>query len=79
MTTLTIAKEIAALPKSKQAEVMNFIGFLRLQCGKIQGQVRQSSRRPLARDAFIGMWADRSDLGDSSGWVRKVRRQEWNR
>ena len=79
MTVTALAKEIATLPKSKQKEVMDFVVFLRHRCGKIRGQVRRSSRTPLANEPFVGMWANRSDLADSSVWVRKVRQQEWNR
>jgi hypothetical protein len=31
----------------------------------------------LAKEAFIGMWRNRTDLRDSSAWVRKVRAVEW--
>jgi len=79
MTATTLAKEIAALPKTKQEEVMDFVVFLRQRCGKIRGQVRRSSKTPLASEAFIGMWANRSDLTNSAAWVRKMRQQEWSR
>ena len=79
MTTTVLAREIAALPRAKQKEVMDFVVFLRQRCGKVRGQTRRSVRTPLAKDAFIGMWAGRRDLADSSAWVRKLRQQEWSR
>lgn len=27
----------------------------------------------------FGMWADRSDMVDSAGWVRRLREREWQR
>ena len=79
MTAIILAKEIAALPKSKQLEVMDFVVFLRQRTDSIRKHVKKAARTPLERDAFIGMWAKRSDLADSSAWVRKVRRQQWTR
>ena len=34
-------------------------------------------RRALAKEPFIGMWADRDDMQDASAWVRAVREREW--
>ena len=31
----------------------------------------------LANQPFVGMWKDRSDLADSSNWVRQLRQSEW--
>ena len=35
-------------------------------------------RRPLTEEPFVGMWQDRKDMTDSSGWVRKSRKREWD-
>ena len=29
-------------------------------------------------DPFIGMWSDRTDMNDSTDWVRTLRQQEWS-
>ena len=34
---------------------------------------------PLSEEPFIGVWADRLDMEDSSERVRDMREQEWNR
>ena len=31
----------------------------------------------LTNQPFVGMWKDRSDLADSSNWVRQHRQSEW--
>lgn len=31
----------------------------------------------LTNQPFVGMWKDRSDLADSSNWVRQLRQSEW--
>ena len=33
--------------------------------------------RPLRTEPFIGMWQDREDMADSTGWVRSIRQQQW--
>jgi hypothetical protein len=29
-------------------------------------------------DPFIGMWSDRTDMNNSTDWVRTLRQQEWS-
>jgi hypothetical protein len=38
---------------------------------------KNGKRRQLAREPFIGMWADRDDMHESSDWVRAVREEQW--
>jgi hypothetical protein len=33
----------------------------------------------LARSEFFGMWRDRSDIGDSAEFARRLRRDAWSR
>ncbi|NJM00306.1 MAG: hypothetical protein HC924_16605 [Synechococcaceae cyanobacterium SM2_3_2] len=28
---------------------------------------------------FVGMWADREDMANSTQWVRSIRQQQWSR
>ena len=32
----------------------------------------------LSNEPFIGIWADRDDMHDSSKWVREMRDNKWN-
>jgi hypothetical protein len=32
---------------------------------------------PIEQEPFIGMWRDRSDMKDSTIWVRHLRAAEW--
>lgn len=38
---------------------------------------RPAKRGSLRDDEFVGMWRDREDLANSSGWVRELREREW--
>jgi len=33
----------------------------------------------LARSEFFGMWRDRTDIGDSAGFARRLRAEAWSR
>ena len=65
---------LAALPPEQQAEVLDFIEFLGARRRPVTTKAR---RRELRDDPFIGMWADRQDMADSSAWVRRMREREW--
>jgi hypothetical protein len=68
--------EFSSLPADAQREVLDFIAFLRVRRGP--SPARRLSRRPrLTTEAFVGMWRDRSDLSDSTVWVRGLRETEW--
>ncbi len=72
----TIWKEFESLPPEARREVMDYIAFLRQRYSRVS-QSKVKKRTSLAGDPFIGMWRDRQDMHDSSGWVRKVREREW--
>lgn len=77
MTSQIIADELASLPSEARREVFDFIAFLRQRHGLARERTRE--RRPsLKSDPFLGIWADRSDMKDSVGWVRETRKREWD-
>ncbi|HUK90378.1 MAG TPA: DUF2281 domain-containing protein [Blastocatellia bacterium] len=43
----------------------------------IQSRPRENKCKELRDEPFIGMWSDREDMADSSGWVRAIRKNEW--
>jgi hypothetical protein len=72
----SVQRALAALPPEKQAEVLDFIEFLRQ---RRPGSARRRQRPALRDETFIGMWADRDDMRDSTTWVRHLRDREWER
>jgi hypothetical protein len=72
----TILRELKVLPPEKQREVYDFIGFL-IDRSKSMKPRATAARRKLTDEPFIGLWKDREDLQDSSGWVRHIRESEW--
>lgn len=65
-----------ALPSEAQQQVADFIAFLRTRHGK-QRPNQNSPQIDLSEETFIGIWRDRSDMLDSTKWVREMREREW--
>lgn len=71
-----VLRDLIALPPMAQQLVADFIAFLRLRY--TQEPSEGIDALPALRDdPFIGMWRDRTDMTDSSAWVRTVRTREW--
>ena len=47
--------------------------------GQITIPSEKPKRRSLTKEPFVGMWRSRKDMRDSSDWVRKARKREWDR
>jgi hypothetical protein len=69
-------REFLALPPEAQQQVADFIAFLRTHSGSAPfGEAASPS--DWVDEPFVGMWREREDMQDSSGWVRLVREHEW--
>jgi hypothetical protein len=75
MTQQQLLNEFKSLPSEAQRQVADFIAFLR-QKYRTTPPVTEK-RRDLDGEGFIGMWAKREDMADSTNWVRQTREQEW--
>jgi hypothetical protein len=74
-----IWREFAALPPEAQQLVADFIAFLRTRDKQARSGKKVKPAGNLMDEAFIGIWRDRTDMQDSSAWVRHVREREWIR
>ncbi len=72
-----ILHDLMALPPVAQQMVADFITFLRLRYTQ-ESSEDVDALPPLENDPFIGMWRDRTEMTDSSAWVRIVRTREWS-
>lgn len=61
----SLTQIIASLAEDERAMLYQRIETLNLQLSV--------PLRPLRAGPFIGMWQDREDLADSTGWVRSIR------
>ena len=77
MTDEELLREINSLPPEAQRQLEDFISFLRARYSAAQAKTAPAS--DLEAEAFVGMWRDREDMGDSSAWVRNVRQSHWGK
>jgi hypothetical protein len=66
------ARYEALLPEDKR-RVDSLIRFLSRRAVLLTG-----ADGSIGEDPFIGIWRDRADVQDSSGWVRRLRETEWS-
>ena len=71
-----ILNDFSALPQDAQQQVIDFIAFLQTRY-KSANTERKTIRKKIAEEAFVGMWKNRVDMGNSSAWVRNIRQTEW--
>ena len=68
-------QNISSLPPPAQQEVLDFIAFLKQR--HAHHQLPNQDLSSIQQEPFIGMWKNRTDIGQSSAWVRNVRQHEW--
>jgi Protein of unknown function (DUF2281) len=71
-------QQLSALPPEAQHQVVDFIAFLRTRYTPLRPR-KAAKRSKLVDEPFIGIWRDRSDLQDSTAWVRQAREREWTK
>ncbi len=67
--------DILALPDDAQHLVAELVAFLRQRYPIAEQEVNQLI--DLDHEPFVGIWRDRSEMQDSTTWVRQVRKQHW--
>jgi hypothetical protein len=67
--------QFEALSPAAQRQVADFIAFLSSRDARRPA----SPRAPVRQESFAGIWKDREDLSDSTGWVRRLRNEEWGK
>jgi hypothetical protein len=65
-------------------EVLDFIGYLRSQTAQptpatTSDPVKVMTAADLLQSSLVGLWADRTDIGDSVAFARKLRQQAEHR
>lgn len=70
-----LKQDISALPEEAQRLVADFVAFLKQRYQHTFAETHQPL--DLDNDPFVGMWSDRTDMRNSTDWVRQVRQQHW--
>jgi len=76
MNTNSIFHDFESLPPEAQRQVADFIAFLQVRY-KSSATKRKSPKKNLADESFIGLWRNRTDMENSTEWVRNLRQGEW--
>jgi hypothetical protein len=64
-----------SLPTEAQKQVLELIGLLKI---KYQSRNRRNLKSKLITNKkFVGIWEDRTEMKDSSKWVKNLRKREW--
>jgi hypothetical protein len=71
-----IVNAIINLPPEAQRQIADFIDFLQIRYKTDHKDLKSDCIR-FADEPFIGMWKNKKELKDSTGWVRKLRKSEW--
>lgn len=69
-------RDFLALPGSARETVAELIVLLKTKTTPDEAS-RNTEDSFLGNDPFIGLWQDRTDLRDSTQWVRDLRASEW--
>ena len=78
MTSEELLRDFIALPPEGQRVVADLIAFLR----KRYAQAQPAENKPdtdWSSEEAIGMWRDRTEMNDSTAWLRQLRESEWSK
>lgn len=78
MTREEVLRDFVALPPEGQRVGADLIAFLRQR----DAQAQPAENKPdtdWSSEEAIGMWRDRTEMSDSTAWVRQLRAHDWRR
>lgn len=76
MSKSTAIDLIQTLSPDHQKQVIDFIAYLK---AREQVESITNSEMTWESDPFFGIWSDRTDMQDSTEWVRQLRQDQWSR
>lgn len=71
-----VRDDYAALPEDARRLAADFLALLR-RAVPAPPKRRPERRVPFREDPAFGMWKDRSEMEDSTEYIRQLRRREW--
>lgn len=71
-----LSEKYLSLPVEAQKQVEAFVNFLADQYRK--KSVKNLKKQDLKSFKFVGMWAGRHEMSDSTEWVKNIRKKEWS-
>lgn len=77
MNQTQLFEDFEALPPNAQQELVDFMMRLKQRYEKSASKPHKNTQHDWDNHPFFGMWKDRTDMADSSAWVRSLREKEW--
>lgn len=77
VTQQQVLEELQSLEPSRWSEVLDFIGYLKEKAIREQAESgpQELTARVLLQSEVVGLWADRTDIGDNLDFARRLRHQ----
>lgn len=76
MNSESLIEKIESLSKNDKRKVFDFIEFLNSR--KKRAKISQQKKiTELENEQFVGIWENRTDMQDSTRWVKKIRQTDW--
>lgn len=72
MNTTQLLSDLEQLPPEAQHQIEDFIAF-------IKTRYQSTTKTKLSEEEFVGIWADRTEMQDSTQWVKNTRQSEWSK
>lgn len=78
VTQQQVLEELQSLEPSRWSEVLDFIGYLKEKAIREQAESgpQELTARVLLQSEVVGLWADRTDIGDNLDFARRLRHQD---
>lgn len=75
-----LMQKIEQLPKSEQERIIKIISqeIEYNSSINLSKEIKDNSSFSLENQPFLGMWKNRTDMQNSSEWVRQLRQKQWN-
>lgn len=77
MSTETVYTKFEELPPEAKKQAVDFVSFLYDRY--VKSTSREKTIKTISESSFVGMWADREEMADSTEWVKNQREKLWSR
>jgi hypothetical protein len=75
VTEQEILEALRRIPAQRWGDVARYLGTLQADQGDKSGNYMIRTAADLAKSELVGIWADRTDLGDSQAFARRLRQE----
>ena len=78
MKTEILVQKYESFRPEIQREILDFIEYLELKY-KVSSKTRKKLRKPIEKEAFVGMWSKRKEMQEPIKYIKNLRKKHWKR